>query len=121
MSMLGFKEAYEYSITVRLSNDPVLDIKLPTLPGLVLMKIISWDEKYPERSKDAEDILFIMNNYDHAGNTDRLYELEPELLEDSSFDTKEAGIRLLGRDMAKIADKDTLDKVKEIPGQRDWR
>src|SRR4030067_2143630 len=37
MSMVGFKEAYEYSITVRLSADPALDIKLPTLPGLALM------------------------------------------------------------------------------------
>lgn len=114
MSMLGFKEAYEYSITVRLSNDPVLDIKLPTLPGLVLMKLISWDEKYPERPKDAEDILFIMNNYDQTDIDDRLYDIEPALLEDSGFDTREAGIRLLGRDMAKIAEPDTLYKMKEI-------
>lgn len=35
MSMTGFKEAYEYSVTVRLSKDPELDIKLPTLPGLL--------------------------------------------------------------------------------------
>jgi predicted nucleotidyltransferase len=114
MSMLGFKEAYEYSITVRLNKDPILDIKLPTLPGLALMKFISWNEKYPLRKKDAEDILFIMNNYDRAGNIDRLYEMEPSLLEDSGFETREAGVRLLGRDMANIADPDTLGKVKEI-------
>ena len=24
------------------------------------MKLISWDEKYPDRKKDAEDLLFIM-------------------------------------------------------------
>lgn len=49
MSMVGFKEAYEYSVLVRLSTDPELDIKLPTLPGLAIMKIISWREKYPGR------------------------------------------------------------------------
>jgi len=114
MSVLGFEEAYEYSIVVRLDNDPVLDIHLPTLPGLVIMKLISWDEKYPERRKDAEDILFIMDNYERAGIRDRLYESEQPLLEDSEFDLKVAGIRLLGRDLAHIADQDTLKKVNEI-------
>jgi predicted nucleotidyltransferase len=112
--MLGFKEAYEYSITVRLSSDPELDIKLPTLPGLALMKVISWKEKYPERKRDAEDLLLIMQKYEYAGNFDRLYAEEQDLLQEEIFDTRLAGIRLLGRDMARIADPDTLRTVKTI-------
>ena len=114
MSMVGFKEAYEYAIMVRLSTTPELDIKLPTLPGLALMKIVSWSERYPVRTKDAEDILLIMQKYEDAGNSERLYEKEPELLQEEKFDTKLAGIRLLGRDMAKIADIETLRIVKAI-------
>src|SRR4030043_1571616 len=114
MSMLGFKEAYEYSITVRLSSDPELDIKLPTLPGLALMKVISWKEKYPERKRDAEDLLLIMQKYEYAGNFDRLYAEEQDLLQEEIFDTRLAGIRLLGRDMARIADPETLRKVQSI-------
>ncbi|MEK6900945.1 MAG: hypothetical protein AABX37_01235 [Nanoarchaeota archaeon] len=114
MSMLGFQEAYEYSIIVRLSKDPELDIKLPTLPGLALMKIISWNKKYPERQKDAEDLLFIMHKYEDAGNGERLYGKEQDLLQEESFDTLLAGIRLLGRDMAKIANLDTVNEVKSI-------
>ena len=114
MSMLGFKEAYEYSITVRLSSDPELDIKLPTLPGLALMKVISWKEKYPERKRDGEDLLLIMQKYEYAGNFDRLYAEEQDLLQEEIFDTRLAGIRLLGRDMARIADPDTLRTVKTI-------
>jgi len=114
MSMLGFREAYEYSITIRLSTDPDLDIKLPTLPGLVLMKIISWHEKYPERKKDADDLLLIMQKYEEVGNFDRLYDEEQDLLKEENFDLRLAGIRLLGRDMAKIADPDTLSTVKDI-------
>jgi predicted nucleotidyltransferase len=114
MNVVGFKEAYEYAITVRLSATPELDIKLPTLPGLALMKILSWKEKYPERTKDAEDLLLIMNEYANAGNFDRLYDEEPELLQEEKFDLKLAGIRLLGRDMARIADIETLIKVKAI-------
>jgi len=114
MSMPGFEEAYSHSMTVVLSNDPVFAVKIPTLAGLVIMKLISWSDNYPHRQRDAEDLLLILTNYDHAGNTERLYEREPALLEDSGFDTTEAGIRLLGRDMATIADQDTVGKVKEI-------
>jgi predicted nucleotidyltransferase len=113
MSILGFKEAYEDSITVRLSNNPLLDIKLPTLPGLALMKLISWNEKYPNRSKDAEDLLFILNNYEKVVFK-RLYDEESSLLEEEDFDLRLAGIRLFGQDMAKIADPETLKTVKEI-------
>lgn len=114
MSMLGFEEAYKYSITVRLSTNPELDIKIPTLPGLALMKLISWRDCYPERPKDAEDLLFIMHSYADAGNTNRLYEEELPLLESEGFDNQLAGIRLLGKDMAKIADTITAEAVKAI-------
>jgi len=114
MSMVGFEEAYKCSMMIRLSSDPALEIRLPTLPGLALMKIISWEDRYPERKKDAEDLLFIMNNYEQAGNFDRLYDQEQELLQEEDFDTELASIRLLGRDMAFIADHNTAKVVRNI-------
>src|SRR4030065_2072108 len=114
MSMVGFEEAYEYSITVRLSSDPELDIKLASLPGLAIMKRISWKEKYPNRRRDAEDLFFIMNKYEEAGNSERLYEEDLPLLQEEGFDTKLAGTRLLGRDMVKISDPETSRTIKGI-------
>ena len=114
MSILGFEEAYEHSITVRLNSKPELDIKFSTLSGLALMKIISWKEMYPDRKTDAEDLLFIMKNYEVAGNEERLYGQALFLLEEEDFDTRLAGIRLLGMDIAKISDPQTLKAVKEI-------
>ena len=114
MSMVGFKEAFEYSITVRLSSDPVLDIKLSTLPGLAIMKLISWKDKYPERKRDAGDLLLIMSEYEEAGNSERLYGEELPLLQEEDFDARMAGIRLLGRDIAKISDPQTFRIIKSI-------
>ena len=114
MSMVGFKEAFEYSITVRLSSDPVLDIKLSPLPGLAIMKLISWKDKYPERKRDAGDLLLIMSEYEEAGNSERLYGEELPLLQEEDFDARMAGIRLLGRDMAKISDPQTFRIIKSI-------
>ncbi len=114
MSIVGFKEAFENSIIVRLNSDPELDIKVPTLPGLAVLKLISWKEKYPERAKDADDLLLIMNEYEHAGNLDRLYKDEADLLTEEGFDNQIAGIRLLGRDMATIVDKKIAREVRSI-------
>lgn len=114
VSMVGFEEAYEYSIKVRLGSDPELDIKLPTLPGLAILKIISWKDGYPERRRDAEDLLFIMRKYADSGNTERLYGEEQDLLQEEGFDTAQAGTRLLGRDMARIANPDTHSAVSSI-------
>lgn len=114
MSMLGFEEAYKYSLPVRLNTEPELVIKIPTLPGLALMKLISWNDRYPERPKDAEDLLFIMHHYSDAGNTDRLYDEEISLLTAEGFDNQLAGIKLLGKDMAKMSDLVTTETIKAI-------
>jgi predicted nucleotidyltransferase len=114
MSIVGFKEAFENSIIFRLNSNPDLHVKVPTLPGLAVLKLISWKEKYPERPKDAADLLLIMHAYEHARNFDRLYASEQDLLMEEGFDNQIASIRLLGRDMAMIADKDTAMVVGSI-------
>ncbi len=50
---------------------------------------------------------------DVIGQND-LYDKEATLLEEEGFDNQIACIRLLGRDMAKISNADTLNKIKEI-------
>lgn len=121
MSTSGFKESYEYSLTVRLRNDPALDIKFASLSGLALLKIISWNDKQSERRRDAEDLGFIMRNYLYAGNEDRLFDeamdIYDELEEKGGFDFEKAGSRLLGRDIAAIAIPNTKRKVIKILDQ----
>jgi len=114
MSIMGFQEAYDYGITVRLSDDPQLDVKVPTIPGMVLMKLISWNDRYPLRPKDAEDLLFLMDNYAEAGNIERIYDDEPALLQAEEFDLTMAGIRLLGRDLASVTTEATAGVIKTI-------
>jgi len=114
MSTMGFEEAYESAMILRLSEQPVLDVKVPTIPGLALMKIISWRNRYPERPKDAEDLLFLMDHYAEAGNEERLYEKEDEILQTEDFDLTMAGIRLLGRDLAATANDKTGAAVASI-------
>lgn len=114
MSALGIEEAFHFAVTVRLSDDPRLDIKISTLPGLTIMKLISWHEAYPHRRKDAEDLLFIITNYERSQNPDRLYGDELPLLQEEGFDTRLASARLLGKDMAAISAPATLARIVDI-------
>jgi len=114
MSIGGFSEAFKNSVTLRLSSSPELKIKVANLAGLALMKIVSWKENSQDRRKDADDLLFIMQNYEEADNFARLFDHEQDLLKEENFDTQVACIRLLGRDMAMIADHDTLSTVRAI-------
>ncbi len=114
MSTIGFDDVYKNSIIVRLSDDPVLEVKIPTVPGLAVLKLLAWSDGYPNRSKDAEDLLFIMRRYQSAGIEDRLYEQEGDLLIEEEFDNERAGIRLLGRDMARLANTDASKAIADI-------
>ncbi len=114
INTLGFIDVYSHSMTLRLNSEPALDLKLPTIPGLVIMKLLAWNDAHPNRQKDAEDIYFIMRNYQHAGIEDRLYGEEESMLLEEGFDNELAGIRLLGRDMARISSSDTSKVVLEI-------
>ncbi len=98
----------------QLNQDPYLEILVPTLPGLAVLKILSWKHSYPERQKDAEDLLFIINNYEHTDIMDRIFNERVEILESEAFDYKMASIRILGQDMAKICNPVTIAEVKDI-------
>lgn len=114
MSIEGSQDAYESAMTLRLSDNPALDVKVPTIAGMALMKIICWHDRYPERPKDAEDLLFLMDHYAEAGNEDRLYEKETEILRAEGFDPVMAGIRLLGRDIAAMVGNATGEALSSI-------
>ena len=123
MSVLGFEESFRHSQIVRLRSNPVLDVRVVSLAGLALMKIISWNDKYPERDRDAIDLALIIKSYAEAGNSERIFNELTDLLEKDDFDYTAAGARLLGRDIAviltpaskkvvlEILDKETGDKM----------
>jgi predicted nucleotidyltransferase len=114
MSMLGFEEAYSSALKVRLSNEPVLEILVPSAAALALLKIISWADAYPRREREAQDLLFILENYDATGIGTQLYESHVTLLTEEGYDSRIAAVRLLGRDIAQMSGLETIKTVTEI-------
>jgi predicted nucleotidyltransferase len=127
MDTVGFAESYRHSLNVKLARGPDLYIKFANQAGLALMKLISWDHRYPERSKDAKDLGLLMRSYIDAGNEDRLFAEEADLIEilaeSGGFDYRRASARLLGRDISAMADPETKERLIKIlereTGERD--
>ena len=112
MNVAGFEEAFRSSVLIEVENG--LMVHVVSTPGLALLKLIAWADRGRETSKDASDLYRLLTAYADAGNTDRLYDQEMDLLEAVAFDMELAGAELLGRDVVAICSKPVLDQVRSI-------
>lgn len=114
MNVTGYEEVLAASEEIELA--PGQTMLVASLAGLIILKIFAWMDRGRENAKDAKDIYQIMLNYARAGNTDRLYNEEMDMLEAVAHDPDLAGIRLLGRDVAQLAKPETATKLLSILG-----
>lgn len=114
MNVAGFQEAYDSSLSITLSREPHLEVKMVSLAGLFLLKVFAWRDRGMAFNKDATDMAFIIKNYGSPVNEDRLYELESALLEQEGYDLELAGARLLGRDVASIAGRELSVTIQQL-------
>jgi predicted nucleotidyltransferase len=98
-----------------LRKEPELTLKIASLSGLAAMKLISWKDRYPERSKDAKDFEYIARNYIDAGNLERVYsgkDSDISEIEDADYELMSA--RLMGRDVSEILNLEAKDYILKI-------
>ncbi len=113
MSTTGFKDAFDSAQVCRLKADPPFEIRVVSIPGMAVLKLIAWADGYPERSKDAIDFRFILENYD-AGQIDRLFSEEENLDKVVTSEYELAVAQLLGRDAGRMMTADTRRAVLDI-------
>ncbi|MDX6612866.1 MAG: hypothetical protein QOD75_2052 [Blastocatellia bacterium] len=113
MSTIGFREAYDNSIEVRVADDLV--VKVASLAGLALLKLVAWSDRHFER--DAQDLGLIMRHYLDAGNQDRLYAEggdSSDLLLEDDFDYEAASARILGRDVGMLLTDESRALIEHV-------
>jgi predicted nucleotidyltransferase len=115
LNMNGFIEAFEYSMKVCISSEPSLVLKVASPVGLVLLKLLAWNDRKPE-TRDAIDLGYLVRDYLDLGNVERIYNKHTDLVEVDEFDYQIAGARLLGRDLAQICDRKTRQLLVQILG-----
>jgi predicted nucleotidyltransferase len=114
MNIAGFQECFQHALSVKLSSNPELIVKIVNLAGLALLKLISWDDNPERRSKDAPDLFLIMRHYFDAGNLDRFFDEGRDIVEENSYDYDLASARFLGRDIVNISIPATKSKLIKI-------
>lgn len=100
ISVVGLKEVLKEPARLRLDEETT--VQVTPLEGLIILKLISFDEK-PERMKDLDDIHDVLIHYFEL-NSDRFYEILPDNLDNFSEEhfTLEAGAWLAGYDIGKL-------------------
>ena len=106
ISLQGFSEIYNDGL-------PTLDLegkhqfKFCTLPGIVLLKLIAWDDRPESRRDDIKDISDILNHFFDM-NDNEIFENHHDLFEKEEASLKYIAARVMGREMSKIAKKNEL-------------
>ena len=106
----GFREVYENG-TDLVSFENKQAFKVCTLPGIVILKLIAYDDRPEVRQNDIKDISLILKHYFNI-ETDIIYEQHNDLFEDNR-DTPIIAARVLGRQMKRIIGK-SIDLEKRV-------
>ena len=108
ISILGFQEVYENAVSANISGE---EVKVASLPGLCILKLIAWSDKPIEREKDIQDISNIIQHFFDI-ESEEIYKKHLDLFENDDFDTINAGARVLGRQINEILTGS--EKVKKL-------
>lgn len=120
LNMPGFKELYPYTSEIEI--EAIGGLKICSLEGLVLLKLIAHDDR-PERTKDLTDIDHILQ-YFFEINQDDIYEDHFELMD--LYDTQHkdylplVGAHVIGRKLKRIIldDQQLTDRILKILDKR---
>jgi len=112
MNVAGFAEALRHAAHVRIAPD--LRVPVASLPGLAMLKLFAWADRRLTNAKDAGDLLLLLHRYAEAGNEDRLYAGEMDILKRCDYNFEIAGAYLLGADVAVIADPATRTQISAL-------
>ncbi|MDD3744708.1 MAG: nucleotidyl transferase AbiEii/AbiGii toxin family protein [Lentimicrobiaceae bacterium] len=113
MDVSGFDEVFRASIYVLLSETPRIEIRMPDAAGMVILKLLSFKDD-PSRWKDAEDIYFIMNSFEHTIDNNYIYNKYNHLLSKYSYDFKKISYAILGEQAKAILNDENIGKLRDI-------
>lgn len=112
MNVEGFKEVYEKASEEIITEDQ--RFKVCTLPGVVILKLIAWDDRPEVRKDDIDDIAEIIKNYFHL-NDEVIFEQHSDLFTDD-IELYEIASQFLGREIGKIVSGNPklVERIKGI-------
>lgn len=115
MNMRGFQEALGHADIVRIQDTPPVDIPVATPQGLVVLKLIAWLDRSPDkRDRDATDLIYLLRTYEKIPSvSDWLYK-DQKFMEEYDWDLTLSGARKLGVDSRMIVLESTYETIVDL-------
>jgi len=110
MVVLGFREVQSNAVEIDMGEGVVVPVA--TAPGLAVLKIFSFSDEH--RVDDLQDLYFILDNYDRAGNEERIFDELSGLLSRKMLEYEFSGAYLLGMDVGRLISSKTYKSLVEI-------
>lgn len=112
INLQGFPETYLYGLVeAELESDK---IKICTVPSVILLKLIAFDDRPENRPNDPADISSIMKHYPDL-EAEKIWD-EYGFLYTDDLEHEEVGIKVLGHEISKIIKKNEqlTQRIKRI-------
>lgn len=105
----GFREIYEEGLP-EIEMQDVNPFKVCTLPGIIVLKLIAWDDRPEMRRDDIKDISDIIEHF-FLMNDNLIWDEHNDLFEGDDADLRLISARVIGRLIKRIALRN--DKLKK--------
>ncbi len=129
LHVLGFREVMDSSVQLQVEQRLV---NVPPLPGMIVLKLVSWSDRPEDRQDDLPDILRIIEHY-FSYNFDEIVEFHNDIFPEDDFDQRIIAAEVLGRKARSIIDKsaklserihqvldNNLDEISESEIAKTW-
>ena len=119
MTVIGYEEALKSAKVIAIGDT---EVKVVTPEMLVALKIVSWDEN-PARDRDAQDINYIMENYENidADVENCLFDHYLDILDRFEHDHHLSSLAIMGIRIARFASEEHIDLIKNVLNDSDQR
>jgi predicted nucleotidyltransferase len=103
ISLQGFSEIYEEGLP-EIELEGKHRFKCCTLPGIVILKLIAYDDRPEKRRDDIKDISDILNHFFNMYDNE-IWENHNDLFADENAELQHIAARVMGREMKRIAER----------------
>ena len=113
MSVVGFQQMAQFTLTIWIDKE--LKVKVASLPGVFILKLTAWKDRYLTNNKDAYDMALLLENY-FSIFAERVATEHFDLFEAEEFDEFIAGGQLIMRDVKEMLsdEEQSIDFFKNI-------
>lgn len=117
LNMPGFKEIYDEGLPV-VELEEIHKFKFCTLPGIVILKLVAWQDRPEIRRDDIKDVSNILKHFFDM-YAEEIFENHNDLFGSEEAELNLIAARVMGREMSKIAKRNEslfnrLQKLLEI-------